>query len=156
MCRVPAASGRLLFRRGTADDLFFGQARVPPARFLGRLKAGIQSETEFLDAIGEALAFPPYYGHNWAALEDCLQDLEWMSAHQVVLLHQDVPALEKELAWRYLRILTHAVAQFRHNGEHELVAVFPPECEAEIRSLLTTGDGIWLPPSQRPQEPEQE
>ncbi len=34
-----------------------------------------QTRAEFLDAIGEALAFPEHYGRNLDALNDCLRDL---------------------------------------------------------------------------------
>lgn len=30
-----------------------------------------------LAALGEAGAFPDYYGHNWDAAYDCLTDLQW-------------------------------------------------------------------------------
>ena len=45
----------------------------------------------FLDAIGKALAFPDWYGHNWDALADCLTDLSWMAAdgYVIVLDHAD-------------------------------------------------------------------
>ncbi len=34
-----------------------------------------QTRTEFLDAVGEALAFPDHYGKDLDALNDCLRDL---------------------------------------------------------------------------------
>jgi hypothetical protein len=34
-----------------------------------------ESKVEFLAAIGEAFAFPDYYGHNFDALLDCLRDV---------------------------------------------------------------------------------
>ncbi len=36
---------------------------------------GAESKAEFLTGIGEALAFPGHYGHNFDALADCLQDV---------------------------------------------------------------------------------
>lgn len=32
------------------------------------------------------LAFPPYYGRNWSALEDCLDDLEWLPGSAYLLV----------------------------------------------------------------------
>lgn len=32
------------------------------------------------------LAFPHYYGRNWSALEDCLDDLEWLPAPAYLLV----------------------------------------------------------------------
>jgi RNAse (barnase) inhibitor barstar len=36
---------------------------------------GLESRADVLRAIGEALAFPPHYGTNLDALNDCLRDL---------------------------------------------------------------------------------
>lgn len=43
-------------------------------------------ERGLLLAIGDALAFPDYYGANWAAFEDCLGDLLRDDAGHVALL----------------------------------------------------------------------
>lgn len=32
------------------------------------------------------LDFPPYFGHNWAALEDCLTDLDWLRAPSYLIV----------------------------------------------------------------------
>lgn len=39
-----------------------------------------------LAAIGTALAFPDWFGHNWDALSDCLTDLSWCQAPGYVLV----------------------------------------------------------------------
>src|SRR5574343_2100442 len=51
----------------------------------------VTSKEAFLAAVGEALAFPDWYGHNWDALADCLTDLSWMAAdgYVIVLDHAD-------------------------------------------------------------------
>ena len=37
--------------------------------------AAIADGPALLKALGQALAFPPYYGANWDAAEECLRDL---------------------------------------------------------------------------------
>ncbi len=46
----------------------------------------VHSKAEVLDAIGEVLDFPPYYGRNLDALFDCLTDLSWLPAGEHVLI----------------------------------------------------------------------
>jgi RNAse (barnase) inhibitor barstar len=47
-----------------------------------------------LEAIGQILHFPDYYGMNWDALEECLLDLSWWAGPVIVLIeHAD--ALER-------------------------------------------------------------
>ena len=47
--------------------------------------AGLKSKAAVLNKIGRALKFPPYYGKNFDALNDCLSDLEWQPASGYVL-----------------------------------------------------------------------
>jgi len=37
----------------------------------------LRNKAELLAAVGKALAFPDYYGANWDALEECLNDMSW-------------------------------------------------------------------------------
>jgi RNAse (barnase) inhibitor barstar len=39
-----------------------------------------------LDEFARGLDFPDYFGKNWDALEDCLTDLEWLSAEAFVII----------------------------------------------------------------------
>jgi len=41
---------------------------------------------ELLDEFARRLDFPEYFGRNWDALQDCLTDLEWLSAEAFVLI----------------------------------------------------------------------
>ena len=42
--------------------------------------------TEF----AKALQFPDYFGNNWAAFDECLNDLDWLSGEAYLLLIEDV------------------------------------------------------------------
>jgi hypothetical protein len=41
---------------------------------------GAAGKEAMLQAIARALAFPQWFGQNWDALEDCLEDLSWCVA----------------------------------------------------------------------------
>jgi hypothetical protein len=52
-----------------------------------------RSKMAALDAIGAALSFPPWYGRNLDALEDCLRDLSWLPAGPHALIWVNPAAL---------------------------------------------------------------
>ncbi len=52
-----------------------------------RTEGGLHAE------FARALSFPAYFGHNWAALEDCLIDLEWLPAPAYLLVVDDAAHL---------------------------------------------------------------
>lgn len=52
---------------------------------------GAQDKDVLLERLAVALGFPDWFGGNWDALEDCLQDLSWRAGdgHVFVLEGQD-------------------------------------------------------------------
>ena len=46
------------------------------------------SKEELLAAIAEALELPEYFGHNWDALQECLQELELDDRVLMLLVEQ--------------------------------------------------------------------
>jgi hypothetical protein len=42
----------------------------------------------FLQAAADALSFPGYFGRNWDAFEECINDLVWAPAPGYVLLYE--------------------------------------------------------------------
>lgn len=48
--------------------------------------ANTRNKEEMLEAIGKAMAFPEWFGHNWDALLDCLADLGWRPAEGYVTI----------------------------------------------------------------------
>ena len=40
----------------------------------------LNSKTELLGELSQAMKFPDYFGNNWDALEECLNDLSWLAA----------------------------------------------------------------------------
>lgn len=53
--------------------------------------AEARDKSSLLKQLAAALAFPGWFGHNWDALSDCLNDLSWVPAdgHLMLLEHCD-------------------------------------------------------------------
>lgn len=78
---VPALRGRIE-RAGLRPFVLDGDA--------------ITDKATLLRAAGEALAFPPYFGRNWDAFEECLTDLSWVPANGYALLYDHVAPLIRQ------------------------------------------------------------
>lgn len=66
---------------------------------LAHLMGPVTSKAGALDAIGAALSFPEWYGHNLDALYDCLVDLSWHPDGEHVLVwagHRQLEAADPE------------------------------------------------------------
>lgn len=80
---------------------------------LAHLVGPVTSKAAALDAIGAALCFPDWYGHNLDALYDCLSDLSWLPAGEHVLVltgHRDFEAADPEGYRAVLAVLDDAAA----------------------------------------------
>jgi hypothetical protein len=77
--------------------------------------AGIDDKAAFLRAAADLLRFPPYFGSNWDAFEECLTDLSWLETEGWLLLieHPD---------------------SFRENAPEEL---------ATARDILDSAAAFW-------------
>lgn len=50
----------------------------------------VTDKASFLQAAATAMEFPGYFGHNWDAFEESLNDLEWAPAKGYVLLYDNL------------------------------------------------------------------
>lgn len=48
------------------------------------------------DEFAAALQFPYYFGRNWAALDECLADLEWVPGQRYILMFTQAEAICKD------------------------------------------------------------
>lgn len=82
----PACSGVYRVPVGTALEAAVSGSRLDLTRIS---LEGAYVKEDVLRRIAAALAFPPWFGGNWDALEDCLIDLSWREADGYVLLLRD-------------------------------------------------------------------
>ena len=81
--------------------------------------ATIFDKRTFLAACQTALAFPAYFGHNWDAFEEMVNDLSWAPAAGYVLLYDRVAnfAVNRPAEWAIaLDILRSAAAEWARRG----------------------------------------
>ncbi|MGJ5752978.1 barstar (barnase inhibitor) [Streptomyces puniciscabiei] len=95
----------------STDSLIPASRALPPT---GLIYSARMQGQEMRDADGvftqfyEALRLPSYFGWNWNALRDCLQDLHWLAATHFLLVIDDAEAVlseepeEREILWRAL------------------------------------------------------
>jgi len=83
--RLSDASKSGVYRTSRTDEIL--AAARGSALHVARIDlAGASAKEALIERIARALAFPPWFGGNWDALEDCLSDLSWMAAGGYVLL----------------------------------------------------------------------
>ncbi len=53
----------------------------------------MRTANALFDEIAAALQFPPYFGENWDALDECLNDLDWLEGDGAALFILDAEQL---------------------------------------------------------------
>jgi len=79
----------------------------------------IVDKASFLAACQAAFALPDYFGNNWDALEECLNDLAWAPATGYIVLYDNVAnfAAPDPTNWgTALYILRDAAGNWGHAG----------------------------------------
>jgi hypothetical protein len=69
---------------------------VPKTRYFFLDGSKITDKESFFKAIALAMDFPDYFGHNWDALRECLDDLSWVKEERKVLIWADPPITENK------------------------------------------------------------
>lgn len=96
----------------------------------------MRSVEALFDEVSSAFQFPYYFGENWAALDECIRDLSWISSKRFLLvigkfesvLNQDVPARKV-----FGSVLRAAIVEMEKEGRSLQIVV---QCSS-IDSLCT-------------------
>lgn len=78
-----------------------------------------KSERAFFFEISASLQFPYYFGDNWAALDECLCDLEWLQFDSIFLVVDDFNLMfcgDKQLQERLIKYFNIMINYWRENG----------------------------------------
>jgi hypothetical protein len=52
--------------------------------FVASIPVGIRDRQALFDLLAFELELPDYVGHNWDALEECVNDRAWISTRRIV------------------------------------------------------------------------
>ena len=104
--------------------LYTLRSRARPAAIVRSLEQGgrrcfyldggaIGDKAAFLAAAAEAMRFPAYFGHNWDAFEECVNDLSWAPARGYALLYDNSArfARAQPAEWATARAILAAAAE---------------------------------------------
>jgi len=114
--RLSDASRSGVYRVSRAEELLDATngSRLHVARIS---LAGASDKPALLATLGRALRFPPWFGANWDALEDCLTDLSWIEAPAHVLLIEDWAGIARQDFAVFTDILASAARQWAARGK---------------------------------------
>ncbi|NGY75562.1 hypothetical protein F6Y02_01625 [Bacillus megaterium] len=68
-----------------------------------------------MDEWAAALQFPDYFGENWAAFDECLNDLDWLPADRYILFITDAHLILKKKKKNF-KILINILKTLFKNG----------------------------------------
>lgn len=81
---------------GIKDALFVNISDVP-------------DKDSLFNQMEEMFRFPPYFGHNWDALYECITDLEWIEEKNVIINHEHLVHMPDDTLNIYVSLLIDAM-----------------------------------------------
>ena len=96
----------------------------------------MRTANALFDEIAAACQFPYYFGENWAALAECLGDLDWLNASRFVLIVGEfgqVLADEPAEMEAFARAMASAIDGFNEDRQS-------PEFRESLFGLLVNGE----------------
>lgn len=96
----------------------------------------VAGEEELLSKLSKVLNFPDYFGSNWNAVYDCLRDFHWIEKKGIVLIHNELPAVDELTLETYIQVLVAAIQDWQEDEEHYLEVIFPEESRMLVQKYL--------------------
>jgi Barstar (barnase inhibitor) len=85
---------------------------------------GVAHKKQLFECYKIGLDFPTYFGENWDAFDDFLDDLNWIVEKDIVVVHCDFPSLSIDETIKYWDSLRTAVEFWQSDGSKTFVVIF--------------------------------
>ncbi len=85
---------------------------------------GIITTPELMGYLKIGLRFPDYFGRNWDALDDFLDNLEWIHQKNIIIIHEKFPQIPENQLNHYIDSLKTASDFWKANGSKSFTVVF--------------------------------
>ena len=102
-----------------------------------RIPAKARGKEKLFGVLVKGLRLPSYFGWNWDALDECLNDLSWLSDEtRVIIVHEGLPfSCGGEQLPAYLNLLRDVVgARRKSNVPPSFEVVFPEAVRDVVES----------------------
>ena len=83
-----------------------------------------KTEQDFFVEVSASFQFPAYFGENWPAFDECIQDLEWIKFSRIFVLFDDFSlsfqqqkSIQKILQDRIIEYWTEAIEYWESEGK---------------------------------------
>lgn len=86
---------------------------------------GIKGKDNFFNIFRTLLNFPSYFGFNWDAFNECINDLHWITYKTVWIVFNDIPDIGKENMFILQSILKESVDRWNKTKEKDITIVVP-------------------------------
>ena len=97
--------------------------------------SNVSNKNDLFDKLNAGFIFP-YFGRNWDALYDLLRDFFWISEKRIVLVHDNLPAINSNEFNIYINILQDSISSWENYEEHDFEVIFPKECKSLIEATI--------------------
>ncbi len=115
------------------------------ATFTAIIQNTIKDKEELLSILQEKLKLPDYFGKNWDALNEVLNDFQWIDEERILIYHEGILTdLPREDFKVYLDILSDSVQKwkdspvgnFKSAKRHQFLVAFPLSSKKEIEETV--------------------
>ncbi len=97
----------------------------------------IHNKAQLLKELSAGLKFPDYFGENWDALDECLNDFHWVENSEIVIIHSSVPNISSGELKTYLEILSSAVKNWSIAPTRKLTVIFSDNDTHAITKIVS-------------------